>query len=913
MLATLALALVLAHPSLAQTGPAAQTRLPGPFTLVKDYDGAPYNEDALRQTLSISAGAYHFFTAYTADAGTELWRTDGTPDGTLRLHDICPGHNDGVRLLEQHQLAVLNNQLLFAARNCASGTELWISDGTPPGTHMLIDLQPGAGGSGPNNMVVVGGYVFFVAYTDQQSRIWRSDGSASGTTNTGWRGVPLFAMNGALYFRETSSDCRLFKLDAVTLSSTELSSICPTQTTADRERDQIAVGSNIAIYVASTPANGSEVWRTDGTPAGTRLLSDIATGNAHADPSYLAANGANFAFAANDGIHGAELWKSDGGVNTSMVRDINVGAGSSHPSNIVYHNNVIYFTAYNSAVTELWLSNGFAPGTRVLVDTTAPDTSSSPYGLRSTADGLYFVALINEQDYALFKSDGTVGNATQLRQANIDYISAFGAGVFLAINDPTTGIEAWFSNGTPAGTVALGDLAGAETVSPAPVNLRALNGVLLHFGKRTATTAAGNVFSELYRSDGTPAGSQSLRGFAVAPSNAFDVDYAPVVWNNQLFFNALPADDNSGRELWRSGGTTAGTTQYVDLAAGQFVGSDPADLIATTNRLYFIADTPAYGPELWQTSGMPESTSLIKDIVPGTDGSEPKYLTADDSSGVYFSAYDAQGNELWRSDGTPGGTTRVRDLLPGSAHGSPAHLTWTGTRLFFTANSTINFADNGVNRELWVSDGTEAGTLVVKDITPGEDSTEFTASESDPFVVFGDRIVFAASTDTFGAELWISDGTETGTRLIKDIASNAASSNPEGIVTTADKIYFAATDATGTRTLWVSDGTSSGTLPVLSGAGAPVNPEDLTVIDGVLYFSAADAAGAHGRELWISDGTTAGTRMLQDLNPGPTNSNPTEITRAGNRLYLAAYTPGGGRELWSARLPSIVYLPLARR
>ena len=213
-----------------------------------------------------------------------------------------------------------------------------------------------------------------------------------------------------------------------------------------------------------------------------------------------------------------------------------------------------------------------------------------------------------------------------------------------------------------------------------------------------------------------------------------------------------------------------------------------------------------------------QPAALVKDInLTREDFNEPLFT----SSGfvtlgteVFFVHNDGvHGYELWKTDGSEAGTVLVKDLCPGTCPSRPRNLTVFGGALFFIAD------DGGHGRELWKSDGTAAGTALVKDIYPGMGDREHFRSGSPGGLLAADGVLYFAADDReHGLELWKSDGTPEGTVLVRDIHPGPNGSNPRP---------------------WVAAG-------------------------GILLLNADD--GTHGREPWVSDGTEAGTQLLKDTN-----------------------------------------------
>src|SRR5262245_1567194 len=372
-----------------------------------------------------------------------------------------------------------------------------------------------------------------------------------------------------------------------------------------------------------------------------------------------------------------------------------------------------------------------------------------------------------------------------------------------------------------------------------------------------------------------------------------------------IFFAAR--DNNHGRELWKTDGTAAGTALVKDINPGR--GSSYPEYLTNFNgTLFFVANDGSNGTELWKSDGTAAGTVLVKDIRPGRGGSYPFNLTVIGST-LFFTANDGvNGAELWKSDGTTAGTVLVKDIRPGRASSYPQNHTVVNGTLFFTAN------DGTTGVELWKSDGTVAGTVLVKDIRPGNSPYGFPLSSSPSnLTAVGGQLFFSANDGTTGRELWKSDGTAAGTVLVKDIRPGSsygspASSSPDELTVVGDQLFFSANDGTNGEELWKSDGTPAGTVLVKDirpgssyGSPASSNPARLAAAGARLCFAAND--GANGQELWKSDGTAAGTVLVKDIRPGssygsPASSNPYELTAVGGKVFFSANDGVNGDELW---------------
>jgi len=197
--------------------------------------------------------------------------------------------------------------------------------------------------------------------------------------------------------------------------------------------------------------------------------------------------------------------------------------------------------------------------------------------------------------------------------------------------------------------------------------------------------------------------------------------------------------------------------------------------------------------------------------------------------------------------------------------------------LFYAART----AEHGI--ELWKSNGTETGTALLKDIRLGPNSSDISQ-----LTVVGNTLFFTANNGTHGVELWKTDGTTNGTVMVKDIYPGATGSGPDKLTAVGNTLFFIADDGVHGTELWKSDCTANGTIMVrdINPGTGNSNPAELTMLGNHIFFTAND--GVHGVELWKSDGTTNGTTLVKDIRSGVTGSNPFHLTAYKGKLAFAA-------------------------
>lgn len=252
--------------------------------------------------------------------------------------------------------------------------------------------------------------------------------------------------------------------------------------------------------------------------------------------------------------------------------------------------------------------------------------------------------------------------------------------------------------------------------------------------------------------------------------------------------------------------------------------------------------------------------------------SEHFFIGDDGNAGVPSSA-----RQLWITDGTEDGTRMVKDIVSG---GDPdfREMTVAGDRLFF-------LADDGGGRALWVSDGTEDGTKRV-------DMPEAT-SVPNRMTAMGNDIYFRATHQTKGIELWFSDGTSAGTDVVTEINPGGNHSYPDLLTVMDDMLYFAARDDSEKDELWRTDGTEGGTENVavirddgVVGGLYNNKAKDMVAMNNRLYFAADD--GDIGAELWTSDGSVGDADLVKEINEGDHDSLPRVFRVVGDTLFFFA-------------------------
>jgi ELWxxDGT repeat protein len=889
--------------------------LPAAPYLVQDLSSLPYPDRVWVTTESRGFDpAASYFAVDDLAHGTELWRSDGTPGGTERMTDVCPGRCDSW----PSSITVHAGRAFFMADDGFTGMELWVSDGTQGSERRLRDLCPGPCSAWPGLVEEVGGRLLFLPYfpaDPHRAELWQTDGTREGTVRvktlcTGGCSLfssllPLGAPAGrALFFVNRPAELELWVTDGTAAGTRpfhELGGDFPPGLVP-----HVIPGDGFAWVWAS-----DGLWRTDGTAAGTFRLKRTGELARHPGgiPDFLREvlwHGLLF------GILGeGEIIRSDGTPEGTFrlaeVPDVN------RVSALAALDREILFTVDDEerSRSTLWSSRG-------TVDTTGPQLDLGPAGRASSLAGagnravFHWVLAGDFEPTQLWVTDGTAAGTRQLAiPAELTISQAFfpaGDRAFFLRDGYED--DLWITDGTEAGTHRVKDF-GEQPGSSGPLDQAALGGKLVF----SATTSLGR--TPLFVSDGTAAGTELLSRDATSARSFFR-------FGNRLLFSSTRPSGYPPR-TWATDGTPDGT-----VLLGKYTGfSNPALL---GGQILFSGFSYPIGIELWKTNGLPRGVDLVKDIDPFIlDTGFHHTCEAESSSPVpagvvggrlLFAADDGRyGRELWASDGTPGGTVRVRDINPGRLPGRPTPCedfsspsrpdTGLGSNPegFVLLGSVVLFtADDGTRgRELWISNGTFPGTHRVADLIPGP-----RGSAPHDLVRFHDRVYFLATNAGSGESLWQTDGTAQGTVRVRDLALDGQPSWGRGLTVAGDRLVLTVYNETTGAELWTSRGdathpSDTGLLIDLNPGPSNAAPQSLIVVEGapgVLLFAADD--GLTGLEPWRTDGTAAGTRRLGDIAPGRDASSPGPFTATRNLVMTGAGDGVHGRELWAIPKEEIV-------
>lgn len=866
--------------------------------LVVDLNPAPVTRNIPLPAFprAASTGGYAVFVTRGTRGIDELWRTDGTPAGTTLLRDLAAGG----ACAEILGMTAFGDQVLVAAATCRreqgvrEGTALWRTDGTPEGTVLVAHPNAAYPANGVLDIMIANDRAYFTAAVFPTGwATWRTGGKPENTREVApgvaWGhgvevgGHVLFPWSTGPTWKPVlwTTNTGLTGASPLRLSGGELLA----------NPEQFLRAGTRLFFIASPSGGRSQLWVTDGSPSGTVHLGD--PGSSRLAPELRAVEGGVLATVwRGDGR--TDLWTSDGSpAGTHKLRSfVDVSLRPGHELQPTPRRWTVFTADDGVHGSEPWRSDGTLAGTFRLADVCPGACGSWITTQAASRRRVVFVAR-GQDSPQLWATDGTAASTAPLGIAGCGNESQGRHDVILVVNDRflLTARDAegacswWTSDGTPSGTRPFLD------PRPGTVGLPYEGSYARWYADRgaltvvdgTAALAAGGT---LWRSDGSAAGT-SVVTEGLAPLQSL------VPWLDELLFTTA----DSPQPLFSSDLTPEGTSVMTPETCASLPDA-PAEAM-TTRGVIFAGRDEAHGCEPWITDASGHNPHLLLDLEPGPASSILRgFVRISDL--VFF----MEGNGgLYSTDGTGEGTHLLgRELGPtrltptGSGLGFVSNLnhsgvsdgTPAGTRIFSPPSASIaSWATPPVELgggfifgqsyqdgwSLWRSASPDAEPVLLSE-------RRFPVGNHvaiDRLTVVGTHLLFVADDGTHGMELWRTDGTTDATSMVLDINPGVAGSNPGDLVDAYGALYFAASDGLHGVELWRSDGTPEGTVMVsdINPGPASSNPVDLRVAGNQVSFMADD--GVHGIELWAARVTPLPELSVGDVQVVPHPSAPTLV------------------------------------
>ena len=652
------------------------------------------------------------------------------------------------------------------------------------------------------------------------------------------------------------------------------------------------------------PENEPDLWVTDGTAVGTVK---IGSGSLIKAPYVMSQLGDKVIFYGNDFAHGSELWISDGTlVGTHLLKDITTGRGSSMTdysySEFVILNDKAYFivTDNDTGKLNIWRTDGTEAGTELFQNIGGNTYNNIISKLKVMGGNLYFaITTVGSLTQSkLWKTDGTVAGTILIKSINsyansaVFSITATDDKLFFTTFAASSNLQLWSTDGTTAGTTPLivfvSDIFYREPV------FSVINNKIIFSGY-------ANGRDGIWSSDGTVAGTILIKN--KIPNSSYSDG---IVYNGKFYF--WGPDSDSKYKLWSSDGTAINTKVAINSLKLPAYNSFQPSLKFVANNLLFLMFTDGKSFKLWKTNG----TDSLLEVVKDKDNKaieysqNPRFWATPNK--LYFSYFDSTvGRELWTTDGSSANTFLLKDINQSTNHAIPYgsyRSTVLNHKLYFTAQETVTG-----RTELWKTDGTESNTIKVKDTLSNliREFPQFTGKLETLIDTLNDNVVFSGIDTLRGEELWISDGTNMGTRILKDINLGLRNSKPTKSMRLGSKLFFNANDGIHGREMWVSDGSSMGTFMLKDfylNNNTPTMSEyettqSKTIFNGKLYFIARD--DMVDSNIWETDGTVTNTKKISVRSSYSQIGTPLfGLTAHQNKLYFVGTSSTSVLSLWSS-------------
>jgi ELWxxDGT repeat protein len=590
------------------------------------------------------------------------------------------------------------------------------------------------------------------------------------------------------------------------------------------------------FFIANDGVHGHELWVTDGTSEGTVMVREIVEGTSGINSIEYAHFGDELILIVN----GDQIWKTDGSTEgTVQVKNLSGENGFisySRPEDFVESNDKLYFSFYSLDGFRfyLWETDGTTEGT---LQTTS-DFFNNLRVRKLGNDVLVFNQLNAVEIHKLNVLTSEFEIVKSVETGGISLTS-----VFQPLADKiyfTTNNKLWKTDGTEAGT---------ELVKEIPGMVNGSQGIHELPGGELLFLAESNAFGfELWKTDGTEEGTQIVKD--IFPGQLDGGPYYYTTLGDKVIFSAN--DGIHGRELWVSDGSEVGTLMFKDFnttLAEIKLGS----IASTASQFVLVADNDDFAlPNIYSIDdgAAGNLTTLSNESLNPTFSNYDNLVTYENS--VYTLASEIADGQV-EFFGLVKIANNQIELVKQINFGS--NLQVIGDKMLFTADPL-----GTDSREMWVSDGTSDGTYELTDIAPGAtDAFSYGKDDGLRAIMFNGNVYFSANDQTHGYELWASDLTTEGTHLVKDINTGSNGSKPRSFEIFNSQLFFLAENSSDKSALWFSDGGEAGTNQLIE-FDKEVDFVEYHSTSTKLFLSVAFSDDTY--ELYSTAGTSETTEFL---------------------------------------------------
>lgn len=801
-----------------------------------------------------------YFTALNANSNNCLYKSDGTTKGTVLVFEFTNGANYFRNFTD------FNGKIFFTT-GTPNGTEIWYTEGTKASTKRYYQ-SPSFHGNREINLLVFKDWLFYQEqFSEDSFYIKRLDTTLSkdiivSRNKHGYQYAKGNFVTTSNYLFYSFND-QLYRVD----DKFTASKYWERSASAAGDIPYLYVNGNTVIFHMRNSSK-TDVYAIKETGGNAQITATL-----YGYPAFYdwVSNGNFFFYIAGEYNGWPRIYR----LNTQNFNHTEIGYAYTRDRklDLEIYNNEVYYSGFVNGDCELYKVGNLSSAPIKVKDITS-DTSSNPQSFMVYDNKLFFSAFTKTTGRELYASGGNAGN-TQMAfdffegkegsNLGLNGIEINGK-MLLSGYTPFYGSEIWVSDGTAAGTELLLNINSKVDRGNQQVSTFMPVGDYLYMFANDSINGA-----ELWRTDGSKDGTILL--------DNINIDYLPsgmegyTEFKGNLYGTAVSFLE--GIELYKSDGTPSGSGFVTP--SDLFSSSAPRDYVVQGNYMYFIGRTGLFsGDAIFRSDGTKTGTKAY--LATGTDIEEIANLTkvgnmisvSIKKNGKYGAYYvDTDNDELKPYDQVNAqappafycgndslilyleldsdGNLRQHNIIPpnvGTGSFSYASESEINSKqlpdTFFMADSSIAYmvvlmSDN--SKKVISYRHFDKATQIKKGVgyKPLENYTRVESISG-----FGTKAIFSAYSSTYGQELFITDGTDSGTVLLADINQGSASSNPDNFYLFKDKLIFSATTAD------------------------------------------------QGREVWITDGTTAGTKLLWDIQPGTAGGNPTEYSAYKGYLYIAA-------------------------